>query len=480
MKRILLSIVAVLLAAGQVFAQEMLHTPEGESHQVRLDLRKPYPDTGTLTLKIYFPYMEEWIEKHKDRLPIPNLTGLEIISGQAVTMNGKSEHHTRHLEHFPALRSLALQHEEVDDVDLTNIARLKSLEELHLGELVGAPGLDTLKSLSKLRRLTVAPWRPHLEPEDKIFDPDLRLDGLRTLTQVTHLDVRGPFEYPMDPVFAMEQLVHLEIGDFQKEVPHFDRLDQLRNLESLAIYSPTTLNSSHLAQLQSLPRLTNLRIHIGGGGTLSPDAIFLIARLKHLQRLDLNLDRDEQVHLAPILKPNRLTLFRLAGGYFDSATLQALKQSSNLRTLSLYACRSAPGFPEALRALTDLEELNLTLRDADDHLKSECRNAIVTLVNLRRLSSTFSDDSHVEPIGSLQALEEISFYRRSWLTRQGLKSLTALKSLRYIDIGSGRSDHHAPMQVSGGDVADLLPGVTIVDYWESPWHGGAWTVGRRW
>lgn len=215
------------------------------------------------------------------------------------------------VEYFSVSRSLYPSSSNKEIEDLSPLASLLNLKELHITS--DQPGkikdLTSLSPLLNLRELLIK------NQSVEVITP------LRSLTQIEHLTLsRNPIE-DLSPLEDMRQLTYLNVS--RSEV---NDLSSLANLESLTELSIGFANVSNLSPLQRLQNLGRLGLANNQITDITP-----LANLKNLENLGLHGN-----NISDLSALENLTQLRLLSLDDNPITdLSPLANLTNLEFLSL-------------------------------------------------------------------------------------------------------------------------------------------------
>ncbi|MGD9683423.1 MAG: leucine-rich repeat domain-containing protein [Candidatus Obscuribacterales bacterium] len=204
-------------------------------------------------------------------------------------------------------------------------------------------------------------------------------------------------------------------------------LEEMDTLKQLAILYPyTQVFSFDFSQMKNLERL-----ELCAPSGMTPETFQSICSLPNLRRLSIKRMplTEDQVDLLVNDFPGLEYLSLNQSGVTDSM-VKKIARLSRLKFLDLtYGAVSDPG---AFAGLKSLEYLSLRRNP----IGTKDLSAIASLPSLKRLdiSETDASDASLESL-SRSRLEELSIRELARVTREGIKSLSRIKSLRALDGG---------------------------------------------
>jgi hypothetical protein len=276
-----------------------------------------------------------------------------------------------------ALRSivrLSLISPWLDDDDLTFLARLPALDELHLehargfdgaglsslprrlrslfslnGPLLNADALTALERLPRLRSLSLR--RSTFEPAAAAV--------LGRFAQLEELDVSrssGLAPPVLAEVLQLASLRSLELGEVLDLTDALLAQAALPRLKSVDLFE-TRIRSRGLAALARSPRLRSVAAH---GTDVDDVALEALAGHSALEVVSLRRARVEGRGLAAIARCPRLRALDVGSAHLDGAHLASLRGAPRLAHLGLFTGRVQDEHLEVLRDLPALESLDLS------------------------------------------------------------------------------------------------------------------------
>ena len=328
--------------------------------------------------------------------------------------NGKSCIQAVHEQ--TALRFLSLTDCAITDEHISQLAKLKHLEELDLRKtLVSGRGLSELRSLPALKSLEI----------------DMTEDQFQTLiaNQLVHL---LPFAHGENRAAAAtdDDILELELnGYYGFRVTN----EMLRNLHQL-----TSLR--HLSLIES---------------EINNDAGAQLIRLPRLQTLNLERTQIDDDALRILASSPRLTSVTLDETRITANGLKQLSKWIGLKELHLNRCKLDDASLEALGALPSLERLHMmsTLIRFEDHAGSDAFPklqhlnlngsavtdrgiaSIAELVQLKWLDLTQCDvsDVGIKSLSTCRTLEEL-YLNQTPISDMSLLHLRSIKTLKVLSL----------------------------------------------
>lgn len=196
------------------------------------------------------------------------------------------------------------------DAGLAQLAKLKALEELHIGSIgITDAGMDHVAKLTNLKML-------HMFGCDNVTDKGVA--KLTTLKSLKDLDIsHSKLTFAgLASLNSMTSLIRLDVGELERNGAVLN-LSGLVNLEDLSLgfgpYSPDAFNDADLACLANLKKLRWLQI---GPRNFTDQGMLYLAGLTNIDRLGLGgagLTDEGLKRLANLKKLDLLTIV----GRFD-------------------------------------------------------------------------------------------------------------------------------------------------------------------
>lgn len=173
------------------------------------------------------------------------------------------------------LKNLGIEETKSTKVDVSFIKELKDLESLYIDGM--KKGLENVKSLSKLKRLTFRGI--------KIENLDFLID-LRSLEELNLLF--GSYKN-LDSLINLYQLKSIQFSRV-RQIPNFDFLNSLINLEKIEFEG-----MSEMVEIPNLSQLTKLKkIHINNNLRLTK--IENISKVQNLKLLQISFAENSKVN----------------------------------------------------------------------------------------------------------------------------------------------------------------------------------------
>jgi internalin A len=425
--------------------------------------------------------------------------------------------------HFKNLQSLTLSLAYNASVDLSDLAHMDKLTELHINSHGGRTNADisTLSALTGLEILTLRSCRiDDLSPLSLLLNLKhlnigsnsiVDLSPLSSLRNLNHLNIGDNSIVDISPLSSLRNLNHLDIGS--NRIVDLSPLSSLRNLNYLNIGGNSIVDLSPLTPLGSLNRLYMRNNQVVD---LSP-----LAQLTALEYVDLNdnplslamiNDRSATAHIKTVF--GYPLIFVPDGSYFidvfeefgsDVATilqqqlnmssrfilntelenlehftlptssynnLDFLKYFKNLQYLYLNNCTI--GDISALWELTGLSYLTMDRVSAGGGKPVDIRG-IENLTSLISFGLYNTDVLSFSPLSGLKSLASLSLYSDfdgETFPRLNISGLAGLVSLERLNIYGYTIDDLSPLRsltaleelyLSRNRIADLSPLVSMTD-----------------
>lgn len=372
-----------------------------------------------------------WVLDEKNTLlKLRHLTELETLDLAYCPISDISA-----LVNFPKLRSLNLSGRTIDNgyyrlpdkriEDISVLEHLVNLEELDLSECFEIVNYNSLKKLTKLKKLQL-PTINDLSP----------IEPLLELRELSLWDIRRVKDSSIISRFT--KLEKLKIGDEIKDID----FSKLTNLRILICQNALQLNNDDFSKFKVLKKLTTL--HLSGCKDLtdvsvlrelkhlkrlsihdSPDLEDLspVADLKHLEKLSLSGCKNlrDFLHLSALTKLRKLRII-----HSELICLEPLSQLLNLQKLKI----KAPGVADIspLSRLTKLETLDLSGSEGITDI-----SALASLINLKiLLLANLKKINDLSSLGQLTLLRHLNLH--NCRKAQNFSFLSKLKKLRFLNL----------------------------------------------
>ena len=228
------------------------------------------------------------------------------------------------------ITALNLASEPITDKGLASLAEFKSLERLHLGQLITDDGLIHLKKLINLQDLSLG--SKHIDGSGLAY-----ITGLQKLRVIELWEIND------------EGLAHL---------PEFKNLQELTMSDSSHYRANNTLTDSGLIYITKIEKLYKLKFITDSYGDLS-----FIADLKNLRSLYIggsNVTDTTLIHISRL--KNLKELYIVAAPITDSELIR-LQQIKNLRKLDIHYTKVTKTGVEKLQKYLPNCEINFTEPD---------------------------------------------------------------------------------------------------------------------
>ncbi|MDO5737531.1 MAG: hypothetical protein Q4P15_13770 [Propionibacteriaceae bacterium] len=276
------------------------------------------------------------------------------------------------LEELVSLRRLSFTYASNRVDDLSPLAGLTDLEEVHVSSASGITDITPLLGLTAITRLSL----PALGVPD--VSPLASLPNLRSLT--------------LDSAYRL---------DFATLAP----LDQVRTL------SLSSTQAKDLTGIGNMANLEELDLSYSGAGNLTG-----LSTAPQLKRLSLN--RTEVVDVSSLASLTSLTYLNLDSNWITN--IDALASLNELNTLHLGTNLITDITP--LSRLTALTELGLRSNKFGD------LEPLRGLVNLRELNVASTDITDLSPLAGMRRIEQ------AWMGENLISDVSALSGWRNISL----------------------------------------------
>jgi WD40 repeat protein len=229
---------------------------------------------------------------------------------------------------------LFLWQSDIDDAGMKELARLKQLHTLEIGNTkVTDKGLKELAGLPQLQRLS-------LHALFSVSDAGLReLDGLKQLRVLNVGNAYGVTDRGLKELAAFEQLQTLDLTNTKVTDAGLKELAGLQQLQLLTL-NGTRVTDVGLRELASLKQLQVLNL---GGVNVTDAGLKEIATIKELQELFLFRTRVTDAGLKELHRLKQLRTLTLAGTKVTDAGLKELAGLKQLRWLNLQGTEVTDG-----------------------------------------------------------------------------------------------------------------------------------------
>ena len=383
--------------------------------------------------------------------PLRGLEALNLKRNRPVTDAGVAK-----LKGLESLRELSLDLVNTTDAGLGELEGLRNLQVLRLyawGRITGT-GLSALKGMLNLRELSIGPLE--IAPKDLL--------ALKDMTRLERLTIHGRVKgatgkLDLSFLTSLKELhVGLDAGEAELVLPvGLQRVEFSVEQTRWASYRPALARSPDLvirtrpqepretlALLKALPNPLELECMFEGDGSTQTFAAAAPKTLRSLEALFVGRCTDASLKvLAGLDRLEALeTTCCVLLGEFTEAGIAELGRLRNLRRLELWDLTVG-----GLARMGDLREL---------------RSLAVSLKLAKEAPAPVIDGA-LAKWKALGKLEELSIKVGPWdrnvtLTDEGLKHLTALRSLRVLDLSgcSGFNDEAL------GSLMDALPELKTV------------------
>jgi len=470
---LVVSIVAVLLAAGVAFAQSRpAEMEETETGGVRIVHFPKDRSLGTLKLldknrKRQIATFFYWIDGHswwsdweylgeaKGDVTVPagKFLGLEInpdgwrdlsplsrlrpddlyelnFWSRQTNRAKASDRCLKHIEHLTGLKVLDLAFTNITGKGMRSVRNLKSLEYLTLPDRITDDGLADVAELQSLKGLYIK--------KNMITNA-----GLRHLAKLSSLE-------------------ELELGGDRINDAALLHLAKLPSLQYLLLWDKNFTDTG-MAYLKNAPSLRIL--HFGHLPQLTDAALVHLSQIPELERLSLHWNRNiTDAGIVHLQKLRSLKMLDIGNSQVTNEGLAHLAKIKSLEYLALPAVRStAKGFDhpitdKGLAHLAQLERLrylNLGIVVQSGPITDEGLRHISRLQMLEELTigGRSISNSGMEHIAKLTNLKKLDICAFNKVTDEGLAKLTALKSLKELSIG----DYGAKITISGLSCLNAIP-----------------------
>lgn len=431
--------------------------------------------------------IKQWILKQGGEFDVDaNLPGEPVVAVRldrtrgidpGFTPDSLIDRDLKRLNGLPHLQSLTLENRPaLSDAGLRYIAGIESLVELDLSRTsLKGFGLGYLSGLSKLQTLNLS--RCHWLTDDAAKYLEqlkqvrcLRLDG--TSNQWANDDFwRSNIQVNTDSRYWREHtdrsLGELRGGISDAGLSHVAKLDQLQEL-SLAVTRVSDAGIQQLAELHHLERLDLSRTGI------TDQALKHVAKLKRLKSLQLNFVCISDEGLKQIAKLPSLEELELRVSNISADGIRHLRELHSLRKLDLSRNRMNEKTVEALMDLKNLQELDISgyphsfsdlLAFANANQQMDLKQVLIAsglgrvdrqnrLVHLNLCK--LQRENELVLLRQFEHLESLDF-RDSNLTDAGLRHLTVLTKLKYLNLVGTLVTDDGLRQLSGLTNLEKLP-----------------------
>ena len=373
---------------------------------------------------------------HKGLTSLTELTQLETLDIGSTKCSNKT---LALLPVLEKLKSLNILETKITPRGLAPLTELPLLETLDLSHNTIAAGLDCLRSIPRLRRLSLSRTDIRdadlacLEPLEKLIalhlnDSQIDGSGLQHLTcgkNLLELSLFRSCKLRDKYLAALEQLTRLEILDLASSEKITDKglvhLEPLQRLQELHIRNLPSVKGPGLAALRLL---TNLRVLYADYLMVTDSSMSFLRSLVRLKILDLSYS-------------NRLTDLSLK--FMSNLTCLARLDLRNtqIRGTGLVHLAGLKKLKDLCLAETPLEELPV-LPQLETLTLNSCRmitdtmlaslTGIPRLRNLELLNCPQITNETLKTISRLRLLEFLEL-RKTPITNEGLSFLTGLKKL---------------------------------------------------
>ena len=287
---------------------------------------------------------------------------------------------------------------------------------------------------------------------------DADLQGLKEMTNLELLDLRGNEMSDLSLLSGMTHLKELNLGDDIGGNTDIHDLSPLSGLTSLKVLHLPSENIEDLSPLSGLTGLEDLAL-IGDSGFV--DDIEPLASLVNLKELYLKIGIIED--LSPLAEMTKLESLRIRAESYVS-DLSPLAGMTHLKELEL----PAPQFPDAvdispLSGLTELASLRMGCNVQDLSPLANLHN--LQTIHLRdRQNGSMEDSFHtLEPLSELTNLTSLEM-RSDYVT--DLSPLSGLTKLEILNLSVPEVTDLSPLegltnlksvQLEGGSITDWSP-----------------------
>ena len=342
--------------------------------------------------------------------PIVHLTGLKVLmlDGSDITDWGM-----RMLSSFPSLEELSIN-AKVTDRGMVHLAQLKSLKRLYFtgATRVTSAGLQHISKLTSLEELYLGQGIG-----------DAGLAHLRGLPRLTYLCLYGPgfTDAGMVHVKAIPSLRIFSVHEGYSRIGDagLAHISELPNLEILCVGGMRGITDAGIAHLTKMRSLRKLDI---GSSQVTDKGLTYLKQIKTLERLELPQDQHgiTDAGLAHLAELSNLKHLQISRVHFNNPATN--KEYYTDRGLADIA---------RLRQLEVLYVGSIGVTDAGmDH--------IARLTNLKKLFLFGCDsvtDKGLAKLTALKSLKDLDI-SHSKLTVAGLASLNSMTSLTRLDVGN--------------------------------------------
>jgi len=319
---------------------------------------------------------------------------------------------------FKYLKKLSFEKFNIHQKDIENFSAMEGLEELIFDtQLHDDINFDSLAKLKNTLKTLVLNYG-----EDGIIS-----DSILSLTNLEKLEIVG-FENISNIIDKLPQLTNLKqltLFDTKlTEIP--ESIKQLNNLEYLDLYANDIEEiPRNLTGLENLKYLNVSHNYI----TEIPDSINELKSLK-----SLIVDDSDISEISENIKDLK-NLEELAISLYNTTLPESIKELKNLKTLT-YRTSETKGvqeFPEILKVLTNLEELNLenqNIGKIPDYIKE-----------FKKLKKLYLSDNVIteipESLAELESLEVLDLYNND--IKELPEFLNSMKNLKDFNISYNKN-----------------------------------------
>ncbi len=315
-----------------------------------------------------------------------------------VTATDCSDAHLKHLTGIPWLSELSMSGADLTDASLVHIESLRNLTKLYVTGRISTAGLDSLRKLPRLKRLSLTTeligeedlpalrrgWNGH---EIMLVSPWLSPEPTAGFTRRGRHWPRSRPDLP--PPLTLDNGGQLCIRPFSYISQ--DPVDETGQVVSARLLLSVAARSEDLHRLTRWPELRKLDLYSASSEPLSLDAVASCPKLESLALLGGQFDPTELSKLRALDKLSDLTL-RLK--QHDESLLPQLGQLEQLEKVRLILPWIPPNYAEKLQA---------TLPGAS--VKVELRGGIrVDPSGLRVRSLSYSELGKLASLGPIKGL----------------------------------------------------------------------------
>ncbi|HUW20615.1 MAG TPA: redoxin domain-containing protein [Sedimentisphaerales bacterium] len=362
-----------------------------------------------------------------DMVQLAKLKSLKALScrGKGVTDAG-----LRHLVELPLLEELALGGDRLSDKGLVYIARLPRLKDLELDGDFTDTGLSYLRDAPSLRNL-------YLGKLANVTDAGLaHLSHIPTLEMINLTGNRNITDKGIAHLERLPALKELRVNRCRVSDEALGHLKQVTTLERLDLPS-RGITDKGLADIGQLAKLKELHV----GGDITDTGLRHLVKLTSLEELEIDGEGITDEGIRQIAKLQNLTELNL--NVCPGLTEEGIRQIAKLTqltelNLSLSGCTNL-GY-EALSELAKIKGLKkLRLSFADTNVTVSDLSRLNTLSNLGELDIyDIKRGEGALDISGLTELERLTIYvsEKRAFTDRDLESLANLKNLKNLQLNS--------------------------------------------